>query len=463
MLDNNPCVQEIWDSACLFLKDISLSTYEQWFRSVVPVSIKGSDIVLGVSDDFFAEWMQENYRDIIVEALEQATSREFSVSFISGYLTEQESINYTDDGDELDLFDESFYEEDLASKDIFAPNCDDNHTFNSFVVGEGNRFAFNAALVGADSPGTYNPLFIYGGTGLGKTHLLQAIANQYIKNHPKAVVEYIQCEELVNLYIDSLRMKRHYEFRNRFRSADILLVDDIHFLAKGTQIQEEFFNTFNTLYNQNKQIVLSSDKQPCEINGLESRLVSRFEFGVTTEIIIPSVETRLAILKKKQETQLKKIDEEVLYFIASRITSNIRFLEGALLRLVAYSSLTNSNITVAIAEQLLGNLLEEEAANRKISIENIQRRVAEFYDIGVHDILGRKRPKNIAEPRMIAMYLSRKLTGHSFPEIAQAFGGKNHATVISAVKRVDLLCNKDENIKRDVGTLKRKLQEGSPA
>ncbi len=284
------------------------------------------------------------------------------------------------------------------------------------------------------------------------------MAHEILKKKPGTRVQYITCEEFLNRYVDALSERKHSQFRNWARKVDVLLVDDVHQLANKTQLQEEFFNTFNALYNENKQIILTSDKQPCEIVGLEQRLVSRFECGVTVEITPPSFETRLAILKQKQNEHLIKLDDEVLQFISSRITASIRRLEGALMRLVAFSSaMANCRITIDRAEDLLRNLLEEETASRKVTIENIQKAVAEYFEIRVTDILSEKRPKNIAEPRMVAMYLSRKLTDRSYPEIGEAFG-KNHATIMHAEKKVLERSKEDESFRMALSSIQRQLQ-----
>ncbi len=459
MLEEKYDVNNAWKEACNIIKEhICGETFDHWFQPIVPIAIKDNSIILGVSDDFFADWFRDNYEDILSSALHKVIGEKTSIAFETGYSPEEKEIDLLDKVEAVSLKGMSVLETQVAAQAI--PNCLLRHTFGNFVVGEENRYAYTAAITAAQTPGgVYNPLYIYGGTGLGKTHLLQAVAHEVLQANPKAVVEYITCEEFLNNYVDSLRMKKHSEFRNRIRQVDVLLVDDVHQLANKNQLQEEFFNTFNSLYNSNKQIILTSDKQPCEIHGLEDRLVSRFEWGITTEITTPELETRLAILRMKQEEHLVKLDDEILFFIASRISSSIRRLEGALLRLVAFSSaMSNCKITIAKAEELLSKLLEEEVSNKKVSIENIQKKVADHFDLHIHDILGSKRPKNIAGPRMIAMYLTRQLTDMSLPEIGMAFGGRNHATVIHAVKKVTSICNKDEDTKRTVALLKRQVQ-----
>jgi chromosomal replication initiator protein len=443
-------VADIWQVAAKRLQQqIHTTTYEQWFQNIVPVSINDSALVLGVSDDFFADWLKDNFDDILTDSLKDIDGVDYTYSFESGYVPKKEKKQAKA---------VSKPEVSQPKKTQKPVNCLSRHTFDNFVVGEENRYAYAATHTAAESPGLYNPLYIYGGTGTGKTHLLQAVAHQAIERCHTTRIRYITCEEFLNNYVDSLRNKKHSEFRSFVRDIDILLVDDVHMLGNKTQLQEEFFNTFNSLYNQNKQIILTSDKQPSEIKGLEARLVSRFESGVTTEISIPGFETRLAILRMMQEEHLVKLSDEVLQFIANNIHSSVRRLQGALFRLVAFASaMSVTDIDVEQAERLLRKLLEEETAAQLVSIESIQRIVAEHFEIRVSDLLSNKRPKNIAQPRMVAMYLCRKLTAFSYPEIGSAFG-KNHATIMNAWKKVPELCSKDENMRRSVSLLERKFK-----
>jgi chromosomal replication initiator protein len=454
MLIGEAEVGHIWQEAAGRLqKQLHVTTYQQWFQNIVPVRLDGSKLVLGVSDEFFADWLKNNFGDILFEALSDVDGANYEYDFETGHSPEPQAV-----AKEEKATSKKKQTTAPEAKAVKPKNCLSRHTFENFVVGEENRYAYAAARTAAENPAFYNPLYIYGGTGIGKTHLLQAVAHHVLLDNPDARIKYTTCEEFLNNYVDSLRMKNHAEFRSSVRNVDVLLVDDVHQLANKTQLQEEFFNTFNTLYNQNKQIILTSDKQPCEIQGLEERLVSRFESGVTTEINPPGFETRLAILKMMQEEHLVKVDEEVLFFIASHISSSVRRLKGALLRLVAFASaMSEDKIDVERAEMLLHKLLEEENASKVISIEAIQRAVAEHFEIRVNDILSSKRPKNIAEPRMVAMFLCRKLTGFSFPEIGSAFG-KNHATVMNAMKKVPDICKKNENMRRSVSLLERQLQ-----
>ncbi|OGV48014.1 MAG: hypothetical protein A2X49_13315 [Lentisphaerae bacterium GWF2_52_8] len=445
-------VREAWTKACALLRErLCPVTYAQWVQPIVPLSLTDEHIALGVSDDFFADWLQNNYADVLLDALRTIVGRNVSLVFEAGHHLPAE---------ELEAPLEAEKPSELQKADRIASNCLSRYSFSNFVVGEENRYAHAAALTAAHSPGVYNPLYIYGGTGLGKTHLLQAVAHEVLQARKNAIVEYVTCEEFLNLYVESLQQRRHSEFRNRFRGADVLLIDDVHHLANKVQLQEEFFNTFNTLYNGSKQIILTSDKQPSEIKGLEDRLVSRFESGVTTEITPPSMETRLAILRMKQEEHALKVDEDVLLFIASNITSSIRRVEGALLRLVVYSSaMANCKITVPVAEKILNSLIEEEVSTKKVSVENIQKTVAEHFKLHVHDLTGPKRPQYIAEPRMVAMLISRQLTQLSLPEIGQSFGGRNHATVIHAINAITKRAGANENLRRTISLLTRKIQE----
>ncbi len=428
-------------------KQLSTESFQQWFANIVPVAVEDGELHLGVSDDFFADFLSSHYGDLIVGALQEVDGAD-SYRLTGGFLPAEEEAQVCSAPVSAAI---------PATPAPRVQNCNKHHTFANFVIGEENRYAYSAARRAAEEPGLFNPLFIHGNSGTGKTHLLQAVAHAVKEGNPQARVRYATCEEILNHYVDSLRTGQHAEFRSSMRDVDLLLVDDVHHLANKTQLQEQFFNAFNTLYNDNKQIILTSDRQPCEITGLEARLVSRFESGVTTEITVPGFETRLAILKMMQQEQIIKIDEAILRFIATNITANVRRLKGALLRLVAVSSVTMRNISMEDAERQLHKLIEEENAARVISIETIQQQVARYFELHVSDLLGDKRPRNIAEPRMIAMYLSRVLTNCSFPEIGQAFG-KNHATIMNAMKKVPELCEKNETLRRSVALIERQLK-----
>ncbi len=310
------------------------------------------------------------------------------------------------------------------------------YTFDSFVIGNSNRFAHAASLAVAESPAkAYNPLFIYGGVGLGKTHLMHAIGHYILNNNPKSQVVYVSSEKFTNELINSIKDDKNVEFRNKYRNIDILLVDDIQFIAGKERTQEEFFHTFNALYEANKQIIISSDRPPKEIPTLEDRLRSRFEWGLIADIQAPDFETRMAILKKKADVEKLNIPNEVMVYIATKIKSNIRELEGALIRIVAFSSLTNKEISVDLASEALKDIISSKQT-RQVTIDIIQEVVANYYNLKIEDLKSARRTRNIAFPRQIAMYLSRKLTDMSLPKIGEEFGGRDHTTVIHAYEKI---------------------------
>ena len=446
---------EVWKTVCGYIRTKSETAYKQWFKKLVPISIDEAQIVLGASDNFFASWVKNNFGDLLADALAFAGYAGIQVVFESGYCPEDAAPG--------DYPDESQPPPGVSSTDSDLINPElarliRKHSFENFVVGEENRYAYSAANAAAQNPGSINPLYIYGGPGMGKTHLLLAVAHDVLARNPKARVRYTSCEGFLNAFLESLRTKTMYEFREEFRNVDYLLVDDVHTLGNKTSLQEEFFNTFNTLYGLGKQIILTSDKQPSEIPGLESRLVSRFVSGVTTQITPSSFETRLAILKQEQQGLRLKLGDDVLTFIAERISSNIRPLKGALMSLSMYAAAMKQEIDLETAKRILSDQLEKEAESRTISIEEIQKAVAEEFGLQVYDLTGPKKPKNIADPRMIAMYLSRKLTTKPHQEIGRAFGGRSHGTVIHAVKQIEENSLKNEELKGVLNQLQRKLR-----
>ena len=451
-------IQEQWLRICTYLKAKSSFVYEQWFTKMTPLGVENGVLMLGVPDSFFGNWVRDNYGDLLNEALLSVLGETIPFDFEAGHLPESREELSAPAPSAVSLPEEASQESEEKEEVRCAEGCRECHTFENFVVGEGNRYAYAAATTAAKDPGVLSPLYIYGGSGLGKTHLIQAVANDVIRRNPDARVRYTTCEGFLNAYVDALRNKSHAEFREHFRTVDFLLIDDVHTLSGKPALQEEFFNTFNALHNLNKQIILTSDKAPAEIPGLEDRLVSRFVSGITTQITQPQFETRLAILRQEQETMRLKLDESILEFIAHRITSNIRPLKSALLHLEIYASAMNAKITIETVEMLLADILSKEAESRSISIESIQKAVAEHFELRVNDLTGPKRPKQIAEARLLAMYLSRKLTNHSHKEIGTAFGGRNHATVVHAVKVMEDACMKDEEIRNSVAAIRRRLQ-----
>ncbi len=438
--------RKVWDGiAGRLRKRIAKVTYQQFFQAVVPVGIEDRELHLGVPDDFFAEYITSHYGDLIGEeiASEQAVDK-FRITGGFGIPGDEEVMPPP-------------APQPRVREKGEGGSFTDRYTFANFVIGEENRYAYSAVHAASEQPGRHNPLFIYGRSGTGKTHLVLAAANALRENHPELTVRYASCEEILNHYVDSLRNNTHSEFRSYMREVDVLIIDDVHQLANKNQLQEQFFNTFNALYTQNKQIILTCDRQPSDVQGLEPRLVSRFESGVTTEIIAPGFETRLAILKAMQAEQVPKIGDDVLVFIATNITANVRRLKGALLRLVAYSSMMQCTVTLQKAQEILSKLIEEERAARVVSVEAILQKVAEHFELHISELLGDRKLQNIAQPRMIAMYLARKLTNKSFPEIGAAFG-KNHATVMNAMKKVPELCAKNESLRGSLEQIERQLK-----
>jgi len=441
---------KIWNEALENMRKVlNEETFTTWFKPIIALNLNDEELKLGVSDAFFVSWLEDNFSDMITNAVASGVGKKLKIKFEEGHRIEEENNSVTKQKEKPN-------KETKNSKK--TANCHYKHTFNNFIVGSENEFAYAAAQGICSSSGHHsaNPLFVYGGTGLGKTHLMQAIAHKVTQENPDYIVEYISCEHFLNLFIESIKNNKPSTFRNRFRKVDYLLIDDIHFIAGKPQLQEEFFNTFNKLYNEDKKILLTSDRRPSEIGGLEERLVSRFDSGLTVDIQPPGVETRLAILKKKQEEHLIKLDNEILLFVATKITSNVRRLEGAMTRPLTYASLKGGSLTLEMTEKILQPMLEEEIIS-DITIEAIQKKVAEYFDLKIADLTGSKRPRNIAVPRMMAMYFCRKLTDKSLPEIGRSFG-RNHATVLHAVREMKKRNNSDENVKYTLSMLERQLQ-----
>ena len=397
-----------------------------WFGPVNCLSATDEAVVLEVPHKYFKDWLVERYINLMKSSILKASGKDLRLDFV-----------FKESGDEAVL--QKNKEADVKKEKGFWPfsrqaelppkeiGLIPRYTFEFFVVGPSNRFAHAAALGVSDSPAkAYNPLFIYGGVGLGKTHLMHAIGQRVLQKFPRNKVLYISSEEFTNQLIGAIQTRSTVKFRERYRGVDVLLIDDIHFIAGKESTQEEFFHTFNALHDSHKQIVVSSDKPPKEIHSLEERLISRFGWGLVTDIQPPDFETRMAILKKKSEGETTTIPNEVLIFLAEKIKSNIRELEGALIRIVAYAKLIEKDISV--------DLVREE---KKITIEFIQKRVSEYFDIKLTDMRAKKRHKAIVYPRQIAMYLSRRLTGYSLPEIGDQFGGRDHTTVMHAHEKIE--------------------------
>lgn len=410
-------------------------TYNVWFSPIKFVSMSADTITLQVPNKFFKGWLLERYMGLIVSGLAFSSGKELKVEFVLGDTAADETIGTK----------EALPKKDPRSFWPFAKNTpgaakeiglSPRYTFESFIEGPSNRFARAASMAVAESPAkAYNPLFIYGGVGLGKTHLMHAIAHKVLGRSPKTKILYISSEDFTNQLIGAIQNRTTSAFRAKYRNVDIILIDDIQFIAGKEATQEEFFHTFNTLYDAHKQIVVSSDRPPKEIHLMEERLVSRFEWGLVTDIQPPDFETRMAILKKKSERETIALPEEVFYFLAEKIKTNIRELEGALIRVVAYAKLVGKDVSVDLVKEVLKDMLLE--GEKKVTIDLIQKRVSEYFDIKLSDMRAKKRSKTIAYPRQIAMYLARQLTDYSLPEIGDQFGGRDHTTVIHACDKVE--------------------------
>jgi chromosomal replication initiator protein len=420
-------------------------TYRTWFSDTEGLDLSDESFVLAVPNDFTREWIESHFLGLIDAAVRDATGEERRIDFSVRHAETDRS-----DVDAQLQVDEPPRVEGLNEK----------YTFDSFVIGSSNRFAHAAALAVAEAPAqAYNPLFIYGGTGLGKTHLLQAIGH-YIGEHSRDLsVCYVTSERFMNDFINSLRDKRIEGFKQRYRTFGVLLIDDIQFLEHKERIQEEFFHTFNTLYEAGKQIVISSDRPPRQIATLEQRLRSRFEWGLMTDIQPPDLETRIAILQKKVRTDgIQVADPQLLTFIAGRVSTNIRELEGALTRVVAFSSLTGRSMTVDLAQDVLRDVFPQgEAAH--VSIERIQDEVSERFGLSKEELIGDRRSQNIVYPRQVAMYLSRELTDSSLPRIGRHFGGRDHTTVIHATSKIARLIREDRSVYNLVQELTARIKQ----
>ena len=440
-------VEKIWTKTTKQIRTLlNTETYNLWFSSVQPVSLNQSSITLEVPNEFSEVWLKDNYLELLQDALAQASGRKLNIKF---------KVAAVGNG--------AASAPAKARKPAPRKATDGNlmfnprNTFETFVVGNNNSFAHAAAMAVAQQPGkAYNPLFLYGGTGLGKTHLLHAIGQHVVGSKKAAKVSYVSSEKFTNEYIAAIQENQLVKFRKKYRQTDVLLIDDIQFLAGKERIQEEFFHTFNALHEAHKQLVLTCDRPASEIKNLEHRLVSRFEWGLVTDLQPPDVETRLAILRNKVKSMGVEIPEDVLTFLANRIRTNIRRLEGALIRVASYAHLTGKELTNDVVENLLREILQEEGRHT-ITMEVIQKKVVDKFDLRMADMTSKRRPENIAFPRQIAMYLSRQLTEHSLSAIGEAFGGRDHGTVLHACRLVKDRMEIDANVRQTVHYLEKQL------
>lgn len=438
----------IWKNILMVInKQVGRNNFNRLFAHTELKSISDKQAIVIVPNQFLEEIIREKYYDLLLDSLEKAVDLKgmkivFSV----------DNVTYSENSEKENIVEGQTSEKPKNKRGGLNPN----YNFTSFVVGTGNQFAHAASRKVAESPGTaYNPLFIYGDVGLGKTHLLSAIGNYFSTKNPKLIMRYVTGEYFTNDLITCIRHEKMLEFRNRYRHVDMLLIDDIQFIAGKVATQEEFFHTFNALYEEKKQVVFSSDRPVKEMLSVEERLRSRFEMGLVADIQFPNLETKIAILYKKAEEEGITLPEDVALFIAGNIRSNVREMHGALIRVGAHSSLIGEKLTLEFARRVLRDTIIE--IKKEVSIEDVQKAVAEQFQMKVSDLKSKRRTKNLVFPRQIAMFLCRELTKASFPETGEAFGGKDHSTVIHSCKQIEKEKNKDIQLKRTLETLTKKL------
>ena len=447
--------EKIWNLAQEQLRSkLSKDTFSMWFAPLRACALDGNHVMLEAPNEFSEVWLKDNYTSLLQDAFAIAAGRQLQVKFKIAPGGASVTTPAAAAAPVKMKSAEPAHERASVGGEIhFNPK----NTFDTFVVGNNNNFAYAAALAVAQAPGkSYNPLFLYGGVGLGKTHLLHAIGQHASNARKSARVAYVSSEKFTNEYIDGIQNNQLAKFRKKYRQTDVLLIDDIQFLAGKERIQEEFFHTFNALHEGHKQIVLTCDRPASEIQGLEHRLVSRFEWGLVTDLQPPDVEMRLAILQKKAQLMGVTLPEDILNFLANRIRTNVRRLEGALIRVASYASLTGRKLNIEVVEGLLREILHEEG-RFSISIEVIQKKVAEHFDIRLADMTSKRRPENIAFPRQIAMYLSRQMTESSLNTIGEAYGGRDHGTVLHACRLVKDRMEVDANVRQVVHYLEKQL------
>jgi chromosomal replication initiator protein len=445
--------EKIWGAAQEHLRSmLSADTYNLWFAPLCAHTLDHNSLELEVANDFCEVWLKDNYLGLLQDVLALASGRQLQIKF---------KVSATQPAPAAVVAPEPEVKPTKLPPDRSSVNHDmgfnPKNTFDTFVVGNNNNFACAAAQAVAQAPGkSYNPLFLYGGVGLGKTHLLHAIGQHVVTHKKGARVAYLSSERFTNEYIDGIQNNQLARFRKKYRQTDVLLIDDIQFLAGKERIQEEFFHTFNALHEARKQIVLTCDRPASEIQNLEQRLVSRFEWGLVTDLQPPDVEMRLAILQKKAALMGAHLPEDIMNFLANRIRTNIRRLEGALIRVASYASLTGKKLSVEVVEGLLREILNEEG-RYSVNIEVIQKKVAEHFDIRLADMTSKRRPESIAFPRQVAMFLARQMTDTSLSAIGEAFGGRDHGTVLHACRLVKDRMEVDPNVRQVVSYLEKAL------
>lgn len=449
-------LSELWDKTTNIIKSESTELgFNTWINPIKPVSLSQDTLYLSVPASINKQVLESRYKDLLSNAVKLVFSKKYEISIS---LDSEEPPEASKNS----INEPSLSEREKSSRDeIPSTSLNPKYVFESFVVGNSNRFAHAASLAVAEAPAkAYNPLFLYGGVGLGKTHLMHAIGHYTQNNNPSARIEYVTSEKFTNELINSIKDDKNVDFRNKYRNVDVLLIDDIQFIAGKERTQEEFFHTFNTLHEANKQIIISSDRPPKEIPTLEDRLRSRFEWGLIADIQPPDFETRIAILKKKADLEGLDISNDVMVYIANKIVANIRELEGALIRIVAYSSLTNAEVSVDLASEALKDIISNKTS-KQITVNLIQDVVGSYYNLRIDDFKSKRRTKNVAYPRQIAMYIARNLTDLSLPKIGEEFGGRDHTTVIHAYEKITNLLDKDETLKQTIDELMKKIKKNN--
>lgn len=426
-------------------QNLTKPSFETWLKPTSAQSFRDGTIYVEVQNEFARDWLETRYAEMITDALKQLLQEDVQVRFVTPAAAAIETVP-------------AVQTKTVAADEPALATLNPKYSFEAFVVGESNRFAHAASLAVAEAPGkAYNPLFVYGGVGLGKTHLMHAIGHYVREHHSSMRVVYLTTEKFTNELINAIKDSRTNYFRDRYRNVDVLLIDDIQFLAGKPSTQEEFFHTFNTLYESGRQIIISSDRPPKDVPTLEDRLRSRFEWGLITDIQPPDLETRIAILRKKAAGENWRIPNEVIVHIANQIQSNIRELEGALIRVIAYASLTGQEITLDMANEALKEILASSKA-KQLSIPAIQQVVAAYYQVDLAEMKAKKRTRDVTMPRQVAMYLARELTDMSLPKIGDEFGGRDHTTVIHACEKVSEMIKEDSSFERTIRELTKRLQ-----
>jgi len=448
-------ISTIWDLVLSRIEDqVGKHSFSTWFKPTTLLADGGQSLSISVPNPLFVEWLPKHYSVVLAEALRDVGRPDVKLVFVPDggpkRTVQAEDVPAADFAPTA--VSSSTTQVEVRAEAPRAGSLIPRYTFDTFIVGPSNQFAHAACRAVAETPSrSYNPLFIHGGVGLGKTHLMHAIGHYVVQHHPGLVLTYISSERFMNEMINAVRFDRILDFRSRYRSVDVLLVDDIQFVSGKEGTQNEFFHTFNALHDAQKQIVISSDRPPHEIPALEERLRSRFEWGLIADIQAPDVETKAAILKRKAEEEGVPLPNDVAMYMASRIKTNVRELEGSLIRLIAYSSLTSKPLTMELATEVLRNVIDHD--EKAVTIEQIQKFVADFYHLKLHELKSRNNSKSVAMPRQVAMYLCKSLTHASLPEIGRSFGGKHHSTVIHSIKRVDEMRKKSGDFDKQVGNL----------